>query len=149
MMDTFQIVSVGIVRKKDKKVTIEIHEDYEQALLRLNQFSHIMVYYWFHKNDTPEKRNVLQVHPRGNKANPLTGVFATRSPVRPNPIGMSMCKILCIDGNIIYIDRIDAFNESWVIDIKPCISDIDAISDSKTPAWVRNSGVNLWNKVKK
>lgn len=54
------------------------------GLLGLEQWSPIWVFHWFDRNDTPAKRSVLQVHPRGNPDNPLTGVFATRSPVRPN-----------------------------------------------------------------
>ena len=119
MANSFQIFPAGIVRKQERTVTIEIHEEYKDALLGLDQVSDIIVCSWFHKNDTPQKRNVLQVHPRGNKANPLRGVFATRSPVRPNLIGVSTCKILLIDGNIIHIDKIDAFDGTPVVDIKP------------------------------
>ncbi len=135
MVDKFQIFPVGIVRKQGKKVSIEIHQEYKDGLLGLNQFSHIIVFFWFQKNDTPEQRKVLQVHPRGNKANPLTGVFATRSPQRPNLIGISTCKILSIDDNIIHIDQIDAFNGSPVIDIKPFIPRTDLIAEAITPGW--------------
>ena len=148
-IDRFHIVSVGIVKNIDNTVIIEIYPEYMDGLLGLDQFSYILVFFRFHKNDTPEQRSILQVHPRGDKANPLTGFFATRSSVRPNPIGMSVCKILCIYGNMIHIDQIDALNESPIIDIKPYIPRIDAISDAKTPVWAGDSGVELWNKVKK
>ena len=104
MADNFQIFPIGIIRKKAKDIFIEIHHKYKDALLGLDQFSHIIVCFWFHKNDSPEKRNTLQVHPRGEKTNPLTGVFATRSPQRPNLIALSTCKILAIDENIIRIE---------------------------------------------
>ncbi|MGB5987979.1 MAG: TrmO family methyltransferase, partial [Desulfobacterales bacterium] len=80
----FEIHSIGLIRQLGEQAQIDIHPQFEAALLGLDQFSHIWVLYWFHNNDTPEKRSTLQVHPRANPANPLTGVFATHSPVRPN-----------------------------------------------------------------
>jgi tRNA-Thr(GGU) m(6)t(6)A37 methyltransferase TsaA len=136
MTNKFQIFPVGIVKKQDKSISITVYKEYKDALLGLDQFSHIIVFYWFHKNDYNKQRNVLQVHPRGNRANPLTGVFATHSPQRPNLIGTSTCKILSIDGNIIHIDKIDAFDESPVIDIKPYIPGTDVILGSKVPGWI-------------
>ncbi len=137
MADYYKIYPVGIIRKQDNIVTIEVHKGYEDALLGLDQFSHIIVFSWFHKNDFSEKRGILQVHPRGNNENPLTGVFATRSPLRPNPIAISTCKILSIDGKIIHIDEIDSFDGTPVIDIKPCISRLDLISDVRVPDWAK------------
>ena len=135
MREGYQIFPVGVINKGDKSVTIEIYEEYGEALLGLDQCSHIMVLSWFHKNDTPEGRGVLRVHPRGNRQNPLTGVFATRSPNRPNLIALYICKILSIDENMIYIEDIEAFDESPVIDIKPYIPRIDSIPDATFPDW--------------
>jgi len=134
--DIYQISSLGLIRKQHKVTTIEIYEKYEDALLGLNKFSHVLVCYWLHENDTPEKRKILQVYPRGDSQNPLHGVFATRSPVRPNLIGLSICKILSIEGNIIRIDTIDAFDGSPVIDLKPYIPSIDSEVDVQVPEWV-------------
>jgi tRNA (Thr-GGU) A37 N-methylase len=74
---------------------------------------------WFDRNDTPEQRSILKVHPRGNPANPLRGVFATRAPVRPNLIVLNRVRILSVKGNGIEIDGIDAFADTPVLDIKP------------------------------
>jgi len=137
MADSFQIFPVGVIKKQKKKIFVEIYEKYKDALLGLDQFSHIIVFSWFHKNDTPEKRSLLRVHPRRNKAYPLTGVFATRSPARPNLIAISTCKILSIDGNIIHIDKIDAFDGTPVIDIKPCISGTDSMLELRVPWWAK------------
>ena len=131
----FQIFPIGIIRKKHKQVSIEIHEQYAEGLQGLHQFSHILVCYWFHENDIPSKRAFLKVHPRGNRANPLTGVFATHSPVRPNLIGLSTCKILSIAGAIIHIDAIDALDGTPVIDLKPQMPSA-CPEDIKTPEWV-------------
>ena len=77
-----------------------------------------MVVWWFHKNDTPKKRAVLKVHPRGNRDNPLTGVFATHSPFRPNLIALTICKVLSVKDGLITIDGIDAFDDTPIIDLK-------------------------------
>jgi tRNA-Thr(GGU) m(6)t(6)A37 methyltransferase TsaA len=135
MEEHFKIFPVGMVRKRDERVIIEINLAYEGGLMGLDQNSHIIVFSWFQKSDTPEKRKTLQVHPRGNKANPLTGVFATRSPVRPNPISISACKIISIEGRRIHVDAIDAFDGTPVIDIKPYVPRLDAISGVRMPGW--------------
>ncbi len=115
--------------RHNNAVTVAIHEKYKDGLLGLDRYSHIKVYYWFHQNDSEEKRKVLQVHPRGNKEKPLRGVFATRSPQRPNLIGMCLCRILSIAGTRIHVEKIDAFHGSPVIDIKPYMPELDSLSD--------------------
>ena len=138
MRDSYQIFPVGIVRKSPESISIEIFKDYDKALLGLEQFSHIIVCAWFHENDRAEKRKVLTVHPKGDKRNPLTGVFATRSPVRPNLLALFSCKILSICKNIVRIDRIEALDGTPVIDIKPYIPRTDALPEAKVPWWVGN-----------
>jgi tRNA-Thr(GGU) m(6)t(6)A37 methyltransferase TsaA len=135
--DSFQIFPVGIILKQNENSFIKIYDKYIDALLGLDQFSHINVFYWFHKSDTPSKRNILRVYPRGKKSNPITGVFATHSPVRPNLIAFSTCKILSIDENFIKVDTIDAFDETPVIDIKPYIPISDSKEEAIIPGWVR------------
>jgi tRNA (Thr-GGU) A37 N-methylase len=66
-----------------------------------------------------KRKEILQVHPRGNPENPLRGVFATRAPVRPNLIAISRCRVLSVEGRVIAIDDIDAFPDTPVLDIKP------------------------------
>ena len=136
MKDGFYIFPVGVIKKQDDGTWIEIFDRYTDALLGLEEFSHITVFYWFHKNDNPDERQTLQVHPRKNKNNPLTGVFATHSPVRPNLIALSICQILSISGNRIHIDTIDAHDESPVIDIKCFIPSSVSRSDVRLPDWV-------------
>ncbi len=135
-MDEYTITPVGMVAKRPGVTEIEILEQYTDALLGLEGFSHINVLYWFHENDMAEKRRTLQVHPRRDPANPLTGVFATHSPVRPNLIALSRCRILYIERRRIRIDQIDALNGSPVIDIKCHIRDTATESDYRVPNWV-------------
>ena len=144
MKDRFYIFPVGVIKKENKNVRIEVFEEYREALLRLDDFSHITVCYWFHENDTPEKRNTMQVHPRKNQQNPLRGVFATHSPLRPNLIALSICKILSIKDTTILIEKIDALDGSPVIDIKCFIPSNELGSDIRLPDWVQvrdNTGV--------
>ena len=136
MKQVYQIFPVGIVHKNDNLTELEIHQKFSNALLGLDSFSHIIVLYWFHKNDTPEKRSILQVYPRKNQKNPLTGVFGTHAPVRPNLIAMSVCRIQSIASNRIRIDDIDAVDGSPVIDIKCFIPDKKSRPELKVPGWV-------------
>jgi tRNA-Thr(GGU) m(6)t(6)A37 methyltransferase TsaA len=135
-MTSFQIIPVGIVRKTDTAVSIEIYNEFTDALLGLDGFSHIVVLYWFDQNDTAEKRRVLQVHPRKDPRNPLTGVFATHSPQRPNLIALTVCKIISIHDNLIEIEDIDALDDSPVIDIKCYIPGSIGEKDVRLPDWV-------------
>ncbi len=116
---SFQVWPIGWVRKTDDRTYLEINKKYQAALMGVEKLDSIWVLYWFDRNDTPEQRSILQVHPRGNIENPLRGVFATRAPVRPNLIALSRCDILSIKDNIIEIDYIDAFPDTPVLDIKP------------------------------
>jgi len=136
MKDRFYIIPVGVIKKENENVRIEVFEEYRDALLRLDDFSHITVCYWFHENDTPEKRKTLQVHPRKDKQNPLSGVFATHSPLRPNLIALTICKILSIKDTTIFIENIDALDGSPVIDIKCLIPSSELGSDIRLPDWV-------------
>ena len=134
----FWIYPIGNIRKTDNKTIIEIYPQFKNALYRLENYSHIIVLFWFDKNDTPEKRSILQVHPKRHKGAPISGVFATCSPVRPNLIGLTICKIESIKENIIEIKNIDAFDNTPVIDIKPYIpkKHILPASDVKVPKWM-------------
>lgn len=77
----------------------------------------ILVITWFHQ----AKRDVLQVYPRNEMENPLTGVFATRSPDRPNPLGLHPVTIRAIEGNRLRVGPIEAIDGTPVVDIKPVI----------------------------
>ena len=95
--------------------------------------------YWFHETDTPEDRATLKVHPRRDPANPLTGVFATRAPVRPNLIGLTACRILKVASNLIEVEGLDAKDGSPIVDLKPYIAKGDSIPEAVTPEWVKKS----------
>ncbi len=133
---SFSIHPIGFVKKMDEKTWIEIDSQYKDAMLGLEGFSNIHVFFWFHENDTQEGRSRMQVHPRGDPKIPLTGVFATHSPLRPNLVGMTLCKILSIQGTVIEIESIDARDNSPVIDIKCYIPYEKNINEVTVPGWV-------------
>jgi len=135
MTQSIQITPVGKICRKNEEVFIEIDDRYGKALLGLEGFSHIIILAWFHEHDNPEERHTLQVHPMRDSNKPLTGVFATRSPVRPNLIALYICKLRSVEKNIIQVDPIEAFDGSPVLDIKPYIPRHDAIARAQTPAW--------------
>ncbi len=136
MKSRFYVVPLGVIRKDADNVRIEIDPAYRDAFSGLDGFSHISVLYWFHENDTPEKRKTMQVHPRKDKNIPLTGVFATHSPLRPNLIGLSVCKILSIKDTTIFIEKIDARDGSPVLDIKCFIPGSELEYGIQLPDWV-------------
>ncbi len=135
---SFVVHPVGEVHRQGTETTIEIDPQYQDATLGLDGFSHVWVIWWADRNDTPEKRATLRVHPRGNQNNPLQGVFATRSPSRPNLIGITQCKIRAVDGNKIRVEEIDAFDGTPVLDLKPYLPGYDGDGKGRVPAWVNN-----------
>lgn len=135
----YKLSPVGRIEKKEEFARIRIFDQYVDALLGLEGWSHVNVFYWFDKNDIPQKRRILQVHPRGNKDNPLTGVFACRAPVRPNLIALSVCKILSVEGNLVNLDKIDAFDSTPVLDLKPFIPPDEPKKDVRVPEWTKRN----------
>jgi tRNA-Thr(GGU) m(6)t(6)A37 methyltransferase TsaA len=130
---------IGHIRKSEDRIQIVLDEEYQPGLLGLEGFSHIHVFWWFDRNDTPEKRRTLQVHPMGDRENPLTGVFATRSPMRPNLVALTLCKVTSVEGNVVEVESIDAFDGTPVLDIKPFIPGHDAAPDATIPDWLKRA----------
>ena len=100
---------------------LEIFPGFTEALHLMKAGDEIIIITWLHQAD----RNTLKVHPRGNPDNPLTGVFSTRSPNRPNPLGLHRAKVLAIKENRLHIDAIEAIDGTPVVDIKPVLATID------------------------
>lgn len=106
-------------RFSEDESRIHIFPEYRDALDGLEQFEHLFILYWQHLAE----RDVLKVVPRGKKRK--RGVFSTRAPARPNPIGLSLVKLLKVNGDITVLG-LDAIDGSLVIDIKPYYRDIDS-----------------------
>jgi len=136
ILKSITITPIGFVQKEDEKTWIEIKEEFKSALLNLDKFSHLITLWWIDQRDTENDRKTLQVYPRVKTEGvetPLCGVFATRSPMRPNPIGLTIVKILEIVDNKIYIDRTDSFQDTPIIDLKPYLPNSDCIENVVLP----------------
>jgi tRNA-Thr(GGU) m(6)t(6)A37 methyltransferase TsaA len=96
---------------------IEINASVLEGIEGITVGCEIIILTWFHKSH----RETLKVHPRGDKNNPLTGVFYTRSPDRPNPIGLHRVSVLEIKGNRIKVGPLEAIDGTPVVDIKPVL----------------------------
>jgi tRNA (adenine37-N6)-methyltransferase len=134
-----QINPIGVVKRQGDLSLIDLRPELAPALLGLTGFSHVWVFYWFDQNDRPEERATLQVHPQRDPTNPLTGVFATRAPVRPNLIGFSCCRILSVDKNILEVEGLDAKPGSPVLDLKPYIPESDSLPEARVPDWLKKA----------
>jgi tRNA-Thr(GGU) m(6)t(6)A37 methyltransferase TsaA len=97
---------------------LEVSPSLTQGLDGLVVGDDIIVVSWLHQ----ASRDTLKVHPRGASRNPLTGVFATRSPDRPNPLGLHRVTVRRIDNNRLLISPIEAIDGTPVVDIKPVLS---------------------------
>jgi tRNA-Thr(GGU) m(6)t(6)A37 methyltransferase TsaA len=121
------------VRDKNLISQIVFREELTEALEGIQGFSHLFVIFWLHKIGENE-RKAMKVHPRGREDLPLLGVFATRTPCRPNPIGLTRVKLLGVKGNVVVVQGLDAFNGTPVLDVKP--SDFwDTTEEATVPEW--------------
>lgn len=111
--------------------TIEIFPEYQAGLKDLNGFSHIYCLYYFDMVKLPVpliSKPFLDDEPRG--------IFAIRTPFRPNPLGLSILEILRIKKNIIYVKNVDILDNTPLLDIKPYLSEFDNIKSNKI-GWLK------------
>jgi tRNA-Thr(GGU) m(6)t(6)A37 methyltransferase TsaA len=136
--ESFNIFPIGHIKRTDEKVFIEIFEKFVPALKQLEHFSHVQVFWWANKVDNEEQRKRFDCVPPYGENPPLTGVFATRSEYRPNPIALTTAKILNVnhkDGRV-RIQDIDAIDNTPVIDLKAYFPVCDRVTDVSTPKWI-------------
>lgn len=133
--ETFRVVPIGVVEHTDETARIRIFPEFCDGLYKLGEFSHVIILYWFHKRDSKKERGVLRVVPKRHLAKQEVGVFASRSPSRPNPIGFCVVRLVKVDGCILVVEGLDAFEGSPVVDIKPYLPRADFVSDAKVPEW--------------
>jgi len=144
-LPVMKLRAIGRVRNKVKQTVrqgwekvisdIVVDSSLTEALDGLEGFSHIIVLYWMHRvadlGQPPTK-----VHPRCKQELPLVGLFASRSPHRPNPIGVATVRLIQRQGHILRVEGLDAIDGTPVIDIKPHIPGYDSVADAKVPPWV-------------
>jgi tRNA-Thr(GGU) m(6)t(6)A37 methyltransferase TsaA len=118
-----------------KKSEIIINEEYEDCLDGIEDFSHIVVLFW--TNKVPDRaRQLKKVHPAGLKEIPMKGIFATRSPVRPNPICKTTVKLIERRGATLLVEGLDAIDNTPVVDIKPHLPFYDSPLNVKLADWM-------------
>jgi tRNA-Thr(GGU) m(6)t(6)A37 methyltransferase TsaA len=127
------------VKDKTRISRIVIYSELAEALEGVDGFSHLFVLFWLHKIPD-EQRKTLKVHPRGRRDLPLLGIFATRSMLHPNSVGLTLVELVKVEGNVLTVRGLDAFDGTPVLDIKPFDS-WDMAKDARVPTW--------WTKLKK
>jgi L-fuculose-phosphate aldolase len=124
-----KLVQVGVVRSELKSLdecpkqysegapeaVVEIFDEYAEAASTLEVGRDVLIFTWLHE----ASREYRAVHPRGDKSRPKRGVFDTRSPDRPNPVGLHFARIIAVEGNRITVDRMEVLDGTPVVDIKP------------------------------
>jgi tRNA-Thr(GGU) m(6)t(6)A37 methyltransferase TsaA len=132
--EPISIETIGVIRSELKNLAdaplqgdegsyaawIELTGEAVPGLLGIQVGDELMLLTWLHQ----AQRDVLQVHPRGNPDTPLTGVFATRSPHRPNPIGLHQVSVLEIDGSRLKVAPLEAIDGTPIVDIKPVLGQV-------------------------
>ncbi len=146
-MKKIKLVQIGVVHSplkeprgapiqsiagKEIEGTVEVFKDYCKGLEDLEGFSHIMLLYHFHRS----KGFSLTVTPYMD--NRKRGVFSTRAPHRPNPIGLSIVQLVKIEGNILHIKNLDMIDGTPLLDIKPYIPEFD-VREPGNIGWLKNN----------
>ncbi|MBS0470668.1 MAG: SAM-dependent methyltransferase [Proteobacteria bacterium] len=155
MPDTISLTAIGHVRGgrsepiDDDWDSVEARIDLDPAQFKpdatasLGDFSHIEVI--FHFNRVPDAEiNSGARHPRGRSDWPLVGIFAQRGKGRPNRIGVTMCRILSVDGLSLNVRGLDAIDGTPVLDIKPVMRGFLPRGDVREPAWARELMAGYW-----
>lgn len=132
-------VTSGEVRWEKVVSRIEVREDLLPALEGLEEFSHLLILFYFDR--LPPEPAPLQVRPERRPEMPLVGVLATRSPQRPNPIGLTAVELLRREENTLWVRGLDAFDGTPVLDIKPYLPRGNHLEEVQIPDWLRR----LWS----
>ena len=136
---TYELRPIGYVHASDAEGSyiLKIDEAYRPALKEMEQFSHVMIFWWADKMDVKDKRNIMTAelpYAPGVEA----GVFACRSEYRPNPIAVTTMMIIDVDvkKGIVILPWIDAFDGTPILDLKPYMPVSDRIRDYKVAEWL-------------
>jgi len=135
---TLNNIPIQNIGATEEIATIEIFPEFAEGLKDLEGFSHIILLYHLHlvQNSALIVKPFMDTVPRG--------IFATRSPIRPNPIGFTIVKLVGINNNLLTIKHFDMLNNTPLLDMKPYISTIDEIKDSKS-GWLTGKIQNFEN----
>ncbi|HPJ02808.1 MAG TPA: SAM-dependent methyltransferase [Candidatus Limiplasma sp.] len=147
---------IGKAVQENGRYFVQFDSQYMNATLGLDAFSHIQVVWWFHLTDSQETRTYYVMDAPYTNGPEKIGVFATRGPIRPNPIAMSACTLIQVDRekNRLEVAYLDAEDGTPILDIKPYHPSSDTIRDVHMPAWCAHwpscyeeSGTFDWSSV--
>jgi len=113
---------------------IVVRRELTDALDGIEGYSHVIVLFWIHRVPE-EERKATRIRPMGDPTLPLLGVLATRTQLRPNPIGVSIVPLLARKGNELRVRGLDAIDGTPVLDVKPYIPQYDSVPQATIPAW--------------
>ncbi len=116
----------------DAEGTVEVYEQFAEGLKDIEGFSHIYVFYVFHKSEE------YKLHCKPYRDDEPRGVFACRAPKRPNQLGMSVVRLLKREGNVLTIGEVDMLDGSPLLDIKPYVPQFDQREDVRV-GWLQGS----------
>ena len=138
-MKNIQITPVGIIEAEDNGFLIRLDEKFVPALTEIDGFNHLQIVWWGNLYDKSEYRNNLVIDKPYKKGPEKLGVFATRSPVRPNPVLLTTIHVINIDhvNGIIRTPYIDAEPGTPVLDIKP-YHPSERVKNCTVPEWCSN-----------
>ncbi len=136
-MSNFTLNPVGHVDVGQSGFTIKVDKPYRDALRGLEGFSHLNILFWCHLLDEPLYREMVTTEKPYKNGPDQVGIFATRSPARPNPIATTPVGVnsLDVDEGLVHITYIDAEPGTPVLDIKPYVPAIDRVRDTASPDW--------------
>lgn len=155
-MNNLVVHSIGKVCNNENGIFIELDKNFIPALQALDGFSHINVLWWFNDYDDEQSRSVLQTESPYKGSPEAMGIFATRSPVRPNPLALTATEIIQIDfvKGTIQVAFMDANDNTPILDIKPYTPSFDRVETPDVPEWcsgwpksTEESGYFIWAKV--
>jgi len=126
---------IGVVEEAGERSKVRIFPRFCEGIRGLNEYSHVIVLYWFHLRDSEGERQTLRVIPRRHPGAPEVGVFASRSPSRPNPIGLCVTELVKIENCTLTLKGLDALEGSPIVDIKPYLPRADLIPNARAPEW--------------
>jgi tRNA-Thr(GGU) m(6)t(6)A37 methyltransferase TsaA len=121
------------VKNKSLLSQIILRDDLVEALSGISDYSHLFVLFYLNQV-TEEQRKTLKVHPRGRQDMPLVGVFVARTMLRPNPIGLTLVELIKVEGNVLTVRGLDAYDSTPVLDIKT-YDFWDVAENAKVPDW--------------
>lgn len=135
-VESYHVSPVGYLRREDGRTIIDVLPAFVPALKELENFSHVQVFWWFDQFDDGTHRQTTRFEDMPFEA-PVLGVFASRAPVRPNPIGLTTARIVRVDqeGGQVEVADVDAFDGTPILDLKGYLPHCDRVRNVRVPDW--------------